>query len=195
MPVVTIELWEGRTLEQKRRLVRAITDAMVEHASARPDALHVILHEVGRENWGRAGVLGVDRSDAAVGPADVAAPRARALGHLLLETTDLERSERFYLDLLGLTVRKRERFRDGRPLTVTNEGLGLTSGRTTEGGPVDHIAFRADRVRALAEKAQHAGVPVLRGPEPSSYGISVYLADPDGNRIELFGEDDEREAE
>jgi 4-oxalocrotonate tautomerase len=64
MPVVTVEIWEGRTLEQKRRLVRAITDAMVEHADARPDALHVILHEVSRENWAKAGVLGVDRTDA-----------------------------------------------------------------------------------------------------------------------------------
>lgn len=64
MPVVTVQLWEGRTLEQKRSLVRAITDAMVEHASARPDALHVILQEIPKENWGRAGVLGVDRTDA-----------------------------------------------------------------------------------------------------------------------------------
>ena len=63
MPVVTVELWEGRTLDQKRRLVQAITDAMVEHADARPDALHVILHEIPRENWARAGVLGVDRKD------------------------------------------------------------------------------------------------------------------------------------
>lgn len=63
MPVVTIQLWEGRTLEQKRSLVRAVTDAMVEHAEARPDGLHVIIQEVPRENWGRAGVLGVDRSD------------------------------------------------------------------------------------------------------------------------------------
>ncbi len=63
MPVVTVELWEGRTLDQKRNLVRAITDAMVEHAGARPDALHVIIHEIRRENWGRAGVLGVDRTD------------------------------------------------------------------------------------------------------------------------------------
>lgn len=64
MPVVTVQLWEGRTLEQKRALVRAITEAMVEHAGAKPDGLHVILHEIPRENWGRAGVLGVDRTDA-----------------------------------------------------------------------------------------------------------------------------------
>lgn len=64
MPVVTVQLWEGRTLEQKRALVAAITEAMVEHAEARPDALHVILQEIPRENWGRAGALGVDRTDA-----------------------------------------------------------------------------------------------------------------------------------
>lgn len=63
MPVVTIQLWEGRTLDQKRALVRAVTDAMVEHAEAKPDGLHVVLQEIPRENWGRAGVLGVDRSD------------------------------------------------------------------------------------------------------------------------------------
>lgn len=64
MPVVTVQLWEGRTVEQKRALVKAITDAMVEHAGAKPEGLHVILQEIPRENWGRAGVLGVDRTDA-----------------------------------------------------------------------------------------------------------------------------------
>ena len=61
MPVVTVQLWEGRTLDQKRSLVRAITEAMVEHAAAKPEALHVILQEIPVENWGLAGVLGVDR--------------------------------------------------------------------------------------------------------------------------------------
>lgn len=60
MPVVTVEMWEGRTLEQKRGLVAAITDAMVRHAGARPEHLHVIIHEIPRHNWARAGVLGTD---------------------------------------------------------------------------------------------------------------------------------------
>jgi 4-oxalocrotonate tautomerase len=64
LPVVTVQLWEGRTVEQKRALVQAITDAMVEHAGAKPEGLHVILQEIPRENWGRAGVLGIDRTDA-----------------------------------------------------------------------------------------------------------------------------------
>jgi 4-oxalocrotonate tautomerase len=63
MPVVTVEMWTGRTREQKRKLVRAITDAMVEHAGAKPTNLHVILHEVPKEDWGLAGVLGDERKD------------------------------------------------------------------------------------------------------------------------------------
>ena len=63
MPVVTVQMWPGRTVDQKRKLVKAITDAMVEHADARPDNLHVIIQDVELENWGLAGVLGVDRKD------------------------------------------------------------------------------------------------------------------------------------
>ncbi len=114
-------------------------------------------------------------------------PRAVALGHLLLQVTDLEMAERFYLGLLGLTVMKREKFRDGRPLVVTNEGLGLTDGGPEGPGPVEHIAFRARDITALAERAHDEGVTVIRGPEPSSYGQSLYLSDPDGNQVELFG--------
>jgi nicotinamidase-related amidase/catechol 2,3-dioxygenase-like lactoylglutathione lyase family enzyme len=119
----------------------------------------------------------------------VRTPRALGLGHLLLQTSDLPTAERFYLDFLGLTVRKREAFRDGRPLVVTHEGLGLTNGRPDGDGPVEHVAFRARGVQALAERARSEGVPVLRGPEPSAYGVSLYLADPDGNQVELFGEE------
>jgi ureidoacrylate peracid hydrolase len=119
-----------------------------------------------------------------------AAPRALELGHLLIQTADLDRSLAFYLDFLGLTVRKRDSFRDGRPLVVTNEGVGLTNGRPEGGGgPVEHVALRARGVRELAERAPAAGVPIVRGPEPSAYGVSLYLADPDGNQIEVFEEE------
>ncbi|MDQ3767173.1 MAG: isochorismatase family protein [Actinomycetota bacterium] len=116
-----------------------------------------------------------------------AAPRALALGHILLQVTDLDAAEHFYLGLLGLTVKKREKFRDGRPLLVTNEGLGLTDGGPNGRGPVEHIAFRARDVPAMADRARASGVTIIRGPERSSYGRSLYLADPDGNQVELFG--------
>lgn len=63
MAVVVVHMWEGRSLEQKRALVRAISDAMVTHAGARLDGLHVIIEEYPLENWARGGVLGVDRED------------------------------------------------------------------------------------------------------------------------------------
>jgi 4-oxalocrotonate tautomerase len=63
MPVVTVQMWKGRSREQKRKLVKAITDAMVEHADAKPDGLHVIIQEYELDNWARAGVLGSEHRD------------------------------------------------------------------------------------------------------------------------------------
>ena len=63
MPVVNIQMWPGRTPAQKRALVRAITEAMVQHAGAKPDHLHVIIQEVPKEDWALAGVLGDERKD------------------------------------------------------------------------------------------------------------------------------------
>ena len=39
MPVVTVQMWTGRSPAQKRALCKAITDAMVEHAGAKPTNL------------------------------------------------------------------------------------------------------------------------------------------------------------
>ncbi|WP_026380890.1 2-hydroxymuconate tautomerase [Afifella pfennigii] len=63
MPFVVVEMWEGRTTDQKRNLVRAITDAMVTHCDCKPDHLHVVIHDVPKDSWGRAGVLGSDQKD------------------------------------------------------------------------------------------------------------------------------------
>ncbi len=116
-------------------------------------------------------------------------PRAVGLGHVLLQVSDLEAAERFYFGLLGLTVRKREDFHDGRPLVITHQGLGLTNGRPEGQGPLEHLAFSACGVAGLAERARAEGVRVVRGPEPSAYGVSLYLADPDGNVVEVFAEE------
>lgn len=63
MPVVTVRMFPGRTVDQKRKLVKAMTDAMIEHADAKPKNLHVIIEEVGMEDWAVAGTLGIDRQD------------------------------------------------------------------------------------------------------------------------------------
>ena len=81
----------------------------------------------------------------------------RRLDHLLLQTEDLDRAEAFYLGFLGFTVKKREIFRDGRSLIVTDQGLGLTSGRPPGTGPVEHIAFRATGIEVLARRGRGIG--------------------------------------
>jgi ureidoacrylate peracid hydrolase len=116
-------------------------------------------------------------------------PRALGFGHLLLQTDDLERAEGFYCGFLGLSVRERGTFRDGRPLVVTREGISLTSGRPPGDGPVEHVALRARGVRELAERAADAGVAIVRGPERGVYGLSLYVSDPDGNQVEVFEEE------
>lgn len=63
MPNVTIEWLQGRTVEQKRRVIAGITDLLVEAADARREAVQVTFREMTKENWGRGGLLGIDRTD------------------------------------------------------------------------------------------------------------------------------------
>ena len=63
MPIVTVQMWTGRTTEQKRALVQAITEAMVIHADAKPTNLHVVIQEIPPEDWALGGVLGIDREE------------------------------------------------------------------------------------------------------------------------------------
>jgi 4-oxalocrotonate tautomerase len=61
MPVITIRMLEGRTLEQKREMTRVISEAVSQIAKTPLDGVHVIFEEVLRTSWGRGGVLFADR--------------------------------------------------------------------------------------------------------------------------------------
>lgn len=119
--------------------------------------------------------------------AAAARPGVTRLHHLLLEVASLDRSLGFYQDVLGFTVRKREPFRDGRDLVVTDQGLGLVARQAGEraGGELEHLCFGARGVDQLAERARAAGHKIVRGPGPGPYGHTVYIEDPDGNHVEL----------
>ena len=113
-------------------------------------------------------------------------PVVKGIRHVLLETTDLDAAERFYVDLLGFRVKNRTPFRDGRRFISTEEGLGLTEGGTGKGGQVDHFAFQVDGVAEWERRVAEAGHRVVRPLGPGPYGLTVYVADPDGNEIELY---------
>jgi catechol-2,3-dioxygenase len=133
------------------------------------------------------------------------APPLRLLGidHVVLRAVDVPRMERFYRDVLGCTVLRRQedlglvQLRAGAALVdlVDVAGkLGRAGGRAPgpDGRNVDHVCFRIDRFDLaalqahLAAHAVHVGEAGLRfGAE--GRGPSLYLQDPEGNTIELKG--------
>jgi 4-oxalocrotonate tautomerase len=60
MPTINVQLFEGRTLEQKRAFVEAITEATVRTLGATPESVDILLHEIKREHWATAGKLWSD---------------------------------------------------------------------------------------------------------------------------------------
>lgn len=183
MPVVTIQLWEGRSLDEKRSLAEAVTKAIVDLVGADPSGLHVIMQEIPKENWARNGILGVDRRSSDEGRPE----RILGLSHVLLQLSDLKAAARFYVDGLGFEIRKRDALPDGRALIVLAQGLGLTESGPTPPGPIEHIAFRVKGLDHYADRIESAGGTVLAGPHPGAYGRSLYFLDPDGNKLEFHG--------
>jgi 4-oxalocrotonate tautomerase len=61
MPIVTVQMYDGRSLDQKRELVKGITDVVARVTGNSPEAVHVIIEEVKRENWANGGLLHPDR--------------------------------------------------------------------------------------------------------------------------------------
>lgn len=57
MPIYRIEMLEGRTLEQKKKLVEEITRVTVEVLGSEASAVDILITDVKRENWATGGVL------------------------------------------------------------------------------------------------------------------------------------------
>lgn len=61
MPVIQITLLKGRTIEQKRKVAQRVTDAIVEEAGAKREAVTVTFVEVSREDYASGGALLADK--------------------------------------------------------------------------------------------------------------------------------------
>ena len=57
MPTYHIEMIEGRSIEQKRKLVQEITRVTVEVLGGSPDTIDILITDVKRENWATGGKL------------------------------------------------------------------------------------------------------------------------------------------
>lgn len=60
MPLVHVELIEGRSQEQLKQLVADITDAVTKNTGAPAEHVHVILDEMRKDRYSVAGILKSD---------------------------------------------------------------------------------------------------------------------------------------
>ncbi len=127
----------------------------------------------------------------------------RALDHLVLRVADLERSLRFYTQVLGCVEERRieklglVQLRAGASLidlVDMERPLGRSGGAPPGAGRrnVDHFALALERVdeaelRAWLEANGVEPGPVYERYGAEGYGPSMYVRDPDGNVVELKG--------
>jgi 4-oxalocrotonate tautomerase len=57
MPTLRVEMFEGRTAEQKRALAKELTDACVRVLGGSPDSVDILFYDIARQDWATGGTL------------------------------------------------------------------------------------------------------------------------------------------
>ena len=75
MPNITVEIFQGRTLDQRRQFVKGITQAAVDAFGISPDGVRITFFEIGKQDLARGGELFCDKAASnGVAPAAATAP-------------------------------------------------------------------------------------------------------------------------
>jgi len=61
MPTIRVELFEGRTVEQKQALAKALTDATVKTLGGSPDSIDIVFFDIKKQDWATGGMLWSER--------------------------------------------------------------------------------------------------------------------------------------
>jgi lactoylglutathione lyase len=120
--------------------------------------------------------------------------------HTMLRVGDLETSIRFYCEVLGMKLIRRDDFPDGR-FTLAFVGYGNESDHTvielthnwdtstyTIGDAYGHIAIGVDDIYATCDEIAAKGGKVIRAPGAMKHGSTViaFVEDPTGYKVELI---------
>ena len=120
--------------------------------------------------------------------------------HTMLRVRDLEKSIRFYTEVLGMKLLREKKYPTGR-FTLAFVGYGQESETTvlelTHNWDTDkydigegygHIAIGVENIYATCEKITSNGGVITRAPGPMKHGKTViaFVEDPDGYKIELI---------
>ncbi|MCS5629169.1 MAG: VOC family protein [Planctomycetota bacterium] len=126
--------------------------------------------------------------------------RVRGIDHVLVVSSDLDKTREFYLGLLGMDELPRPDFSfpglwfqagDTQVhVTLAGDDAGACGpGEFTGRYPAQghHIAFQIDDAAAAAEHVRSLDIPIVAGPYLRPDGpLQFYIRDPDGYLIELF---------
>ncbi|OZB35903.1 MAG: lactoylglutathione lyase [Halothiobacillus sp. 14-56-357] len=122
--------------------------------------------------------------------------------HTMLRVRDLDASIRFYTDVLGMKLLRRQDYPAGE-FTLAFVGYGGEADHTVLeltynwgdhtydiGTGYGHIAIEVPDVYAAVDAIKEKGGKVLREAGPMNAGSTIiaFVADPDGYPIELIGE-------
>nr|CAA6829052.1 MAG: Lactoylglutathione lyase (EC [uncultured Thiotrichaceae bacterium] len=126
--------------------------------------------------------------------------------HTMLRVGDLDRSIKFYTEVLDMKLLRRKEYPDGEftlaflgyadetESTVMELTYNWGTSEYDLGNAYGHIALEVPDVYEACNKMKAAGGKVIREAGPMNAGTTViaFLEDPDGYQIELIGEKHER---
>lgn len=121
--------------------------------------------------------------------------------HTMIRVGDLDRSTKFYTEVLGMEVLRRNEYPDGE-FTLAFIGYGPEADNTVieltynwgvdsyePGNAFGHFALEVDDVYQATEEIRQRGGKVIRDAGPMNAGTTIiaFIEDPDGYQIELIG--------